>query len=89
MSESHHSTSSPRERAYIASGLISAVIAVYYLPIVFGPVAGYFGFRLYSDRAEPTGVAIVLLGILGMLLGFFNIVIPSTLGIEIGGRLGN
>ena len=89
MSNTHHRTDSTKERAYIASGVICAAIAVYYLPIVFGPVAMYFGFRLYSDGAEPTGVAIVFLGILGMLLGFSNAIISATPGIEIGSRLWN
>lgn len=89
MPEAHHGTSSVRERVYIVSGVAGAVIAVYYLPVVFGPVAMYFGFRLYSGGAEPTGVAIALLGILGTLLGFSNAIVSATPGIEIGGRLWN
>ncbi|ARS89250.1 hypothetical protein [Natrarchaeobaculum aegyptiacum] len=79
-SATHRGAASSRERTYIVCGAVCAVCAVYYLPIVFGPVAMYFGGRLYRDDAEPTGVAIALLGLLGLILGFFNVIVPAAVG---------
>ncbi|AFZ74227.1 hypothetical protein [Natronobacterium gregoryi] len=60
----------PSERVYIVLGLVCAVAAVYYQPIVFGPLALYFAFRLHRLESTSTGVAVALLGVLGTGLGF-------------------
>lgn len=60
----------PSERVYISLGIVCAVASVYYQPLVFGPLTIYFGLRLYRLDSTPTGVAVALLGVLGMGLGF-------------------
>ncbi|SDQ96826.1 hypothetical protein [Natronobacterium texcoconense] len=60
----------PSERVYIVLGIVCAVAAVYFQTAVFGPLALYFAFRLYRLDATSTGVAVALLGLLSIGLGF-------------------
>lgn len=74
-----------KHTAYIAAGLASAAVAVYLLPVIFGPAAVYCGVRLYQTDDRPTGAAVALAGGLGLLVGSLNAAITGFPGLEVGG----
>ena len=56
-------------RPYVIAGFICAVVAVGFLPIVLGPIAVVLGF-LAHRKHDPMGRWVMIVGVVGMLLGF-------------------
>lgn len=61
------------KRGWIGIGLVSGVIALFFVPIVFGLVSVFAGYNIYK-RDELIGLGVVVFGgvcmILGVVMGF-------------------
>ena len=56
-------------RPYVVAGFLCAVVAVFFLPIVLGPIAVVLGF-LAHRKGDRTGRWVMVAGVLGTVLGF-------------------
>ncbi len=71
-------------------GFVCALVAVFFLPIVLGPVAVVLGVVAHRKR-DPLGRWVIAAGVLGTVLGFalgalvFAKVQPSALGVLAAG----
>ena len=52
-----------------ASGLISAVLSLVFLPIILGPLSMVCGYLLYDRGEEAWGKGIAVVGFVGMVVG--------------------
>jgi len=62
------------KNGYLALGIVSAIVALFLDPPVFGGVSIFFGIQLFRRFDEGLGLAICLLGgaclILGIIINF-------------------
>lgn len=60
---------------YIAIGVVSALIALGFVPIVFGALSVFSGWKVYSNWNEWWGIGIMALGgvcgLLGIVIGMY------------------
>jgi hypothetical protein len=62
------------KNGYLALGIVSGIVALFFLPPVFGIVSIFCGIQLFRKFDEGLGLAICILGgvclILGVIIGF-------------------
>lgn len=54
---------------YVVLGVVSALIALLFVPIVFGVVSIFSGFQIYRKWNEYWGIGIMILGSVCMAIG--------------------
>jgi hypothetical protein len=61
------------KRGYLALGIVSAIISLFFLPPLFGIISIFCGIQLYRKFDERLGLAVIILGgaclILGVVIG--------------------
>lgn len=62
---------------YLALGVVCAIVALLFLPPVFGLVSIFAGVQLFRKFDEGLGLAIIILGaaclVFGMILGYLSL----------------
>ncbi|GAA0195078.1 zinc-ribbon domain-containing protein [Halobaculum roseum] len=61
--------SSTGKNTFLVGGAVSGLIAFVLLPIVFGPLSIYCGYRVYRDFDEVQGIAVAAWGGLALVVG--------------------
>ena len=64
---------------YKPVGIISAIVSLLLIPIVFGILSIFCGYKVYKQESEGWGIGIMVLGACCMLLG---IVIGAIVGMN-------
>ncbi|MFC6793881.1 hypothetical protein ACFQFH_05395 [Halobaculum halobium] len=54
---------------YTAIGAVSGLVGFALLPIVFGPIAIFCGYRVYQNHDETHGIALMAWGGLSLVVG--------------------
>lgn len=63
-------------RGYLAIGVLSALVALVFVPIVFGPITIVCGVQVFRLYNEYHGMALVALGgvttVVGVIIGYLS-----------------
>lgn len=57
------------ETGYKTIGAITGIISFVFLPIVFGPITIFIGVQLYRKHSELAGIAMMIFGGAGLVIG--------------------
>jgi hypothetical protein len=58
-------------RGYLALGGVSGLVALVFVPIIFGPFAMFCGVQLYRRHSEWYGLAMLAWGGVCLVIGWF------------------
>lgn len=57
------------ESGYTALGIVTAVIALFFVPILFGGISMFSGYQIFRNWSEQRGIGIMILGGVSLVLG--------------------
>lgn len=70
---SGHSDQDPDSKlgksGYTALGIVTAVIALFFVPILFGAISMFSGYQISRNWSEQLGIGIMILGGVSLILG--------------------
>lgn len=80
----NHPEPSPRASGdstkFLVGGFLSAVVAIFLLPIVFGPIGIYCGYKAREEGSDAGGIAIIALSLVTMI---FGMIVGAIIGASI------
>jgi len=59
----------PRGRAWSVAGIISGILAIFLIPVLFGPLGVVFGIVGFVKGDRGLGIAAIIVGVLGFVIG--------------------